>query len=145
VKYNEPQAPVRFAFRLNDHSGVPVYRQLIDQIQGAIASGVLRAGDQLPTVRLVAVELAINPNTVLRAYRELEIRGVLDTQQGTGTFVADRPHGITPEEKNRALAQLVQEFAARAGAAGLTLSQVIEELRQLQAQTSSKEGSRRTS
>ena len=60
-----------FRFRLDSHSGVPVYRQMIDQVQGAIAMGVLRPGDQLPTVRLVAVELAINPNTVMRAYREL--------------------------------------------------------------------------
>ena len=80
----------KFHFRLDAHSGVPVYRQLIDQVQGGMASGALAAGDQLPTVRQVAVDLAINPNTVLRAYRELEIRGVLDTQQGTGTFISDR-------------------------------------------------------
>src|SRR5271165_6693835 len=90
-----------FTFRLDGHSGVPVYRQLIDQVQAAIASGVMRPGDQLPTVRLVAVELAINPNTVLRAYRELEIRGVLDTQQGTGTFIADRPVEPSTEDRNR--------------------------------------------
>jgi GntR family transcriptional regulator len=126
------QNPAEFAFRLDTHSGVPVYRQLIDQVQGAIASGALRPGDQLPTVRLVAVELAINPNTVLRAYRELEIRGILDTQQGTGTFVSDRPLETTPEEKNRLLTQLAQEFAARAGAAGLTLHQVIDELQRMQ-------------
>jgi GntR family transcriptional regulator len=119
-----------FTFRLDAHSGVPVYRQLIDQVQGAIAMGVLRPGDQLPTVRLVAVDLAINPNTVMRAYRELEIRGVLDTQQGTGTFVADRPAGATEEEKTRKLSQLVGEFVARAGAAGLSLDELLEALRQ---------------
>ncbi len=77
-------------FRLDSQSGVPAYRQIIDQVQGGLAAGALAAGDQLPTVRQLAVDLAINPNTVLRAYRELEIRGVLDTQQGTGTFIADR-------------------------------------------------------
>src|ERR1700692_1291247 len=87
-----------FTFRLDGHSGVPVYRQLIDQVQGAIASGARQPGDQLPTVRLVAVELAINPNTVLRAYREMEIRGILDTQQGTGTFIADRPAETSNDE-----------------------------------------------
>ena len=61
-----------FAFRLDAHSGVPVYRQLIDQVQAGIASGALMAGTQLPTVRQVAVDLAINPNTVSRAYREME-------------------------------------------------------------------------
>jgi GntR family transcriptional regulator len=118
-----------FAFRLDPHSGVPVYRQMIDQVQGAIAMGVLRPGDQLPTVRMVAVELAINPNTVMRAYRELEIRGFLDTQQGTGTFVADRPDGITQEERERMLFQLVGEFVARAGAAGITIGELAEALR----------------
>src|SRR5579863_6368967 len=114
-----------FVFRLDDHSGVPVYRQLIDQVLGAIASGALKPGDQLPTVRLVAVELAINPNTVMRAYREMEIRGILDTQQGTGTFIADRPAEASPDHRERQLKQLVGEFVSRAGAAGLTLDELI--------------------
>ena len=67
---------------------MPVYRQIIDQVLGGIAAGALTAGYQLPTVRQVAVDLSINPNTVVRAYRELEIRGVLETQQGTGTFIS---------------------------------------------------------
>src|SRR2546430_11258736 len=79
-----------FHFRLDLHSGVPVYRQIIDQVQGGIASGALVAGDQLPTVRQLAVDLAINPNTVLRAYRELELGGLLETQQGTGTFITQK-------------------------------------------------------
>ncbi len=90
-----------FAFRLNAHSGVPVYRQLIDQVLSAVAPGILRAGDQLPTVRQVAVDLAINPNTVMRAYREMEIRRILDTQQGAGTFVAE-PAAEAPDRGTRA-------------------------------------------
>ena len=129
MKYGTDTELTPFAFRLDAHSGVPVYRQLIDQVQGAIAMAVLKPGDQLPTVRLVAVELAINPNTVMRAYRELEIRGVLDTQQGTGTFVADRPAEATEEEKARKLSQLAGEFVARAGAAGLSRDELIEALR----------------
>jgi GntR family transcriptional regulator len=121
-----------FAFRLDSHSGVPVYRQLIDQVQGAIASGALKPGDQLPTVRLVAVELAINPNTVLRAYREMEIRGILDSQQGTGTFIADRPTEASNGHRERQLAQLVSEFVSRAGAAGLTVDELVDALKQLQ-------------
>lgn len=117
-----------FAFRLDAHSGVPVYRQLIDQVQGAIAAGALHPGDQLPTVRLVAVELAINPNTVLRAYREMEIRGILDTQQGTGTFIADRQVAASKEERDRQLAQLVGEFISRAGSAGMTVQDLIDAL-----------------
>src|SRR4051794_33815503 len=80
----------RLEFRLDLKSGVPMYRQLIDQVLGGVAAGVLVTGDQLPTVRQVAVDLSINPNTVARAYREMEIRGVLDTQQGTGTFVSNK-------------------------------------------------------
>src|ERR1039458_9637119 len=85
-KHSNSPAPFRFTHDLQ--SGVPVYRQMIDQVQAGIATGALSPGRQLPTVRQVAVDLAINPNTVLRAYRELEIRGVLETQQGTGTFIS---------------------------------------------------------
>ena len=119
-----------FEFRLDPRSGVPIYRQLMDQIQAAIASGHLSSGAQIPTVRQVAVDLAINPNTVLRAYRELEIRGVLETQQGTGTFISDRKVESDGPERARQLEQLVDEFAARAGAGGFTVQELFESLRQ---------------
>src|SRR5216683_8073516 len=77
-----------FRFQLDLRSGVPVYRQIIDQVLIAVASGACAGGDQLPTVRQLAVDLSINPNTVVRAYRELEIRGILTTHQGTGTFIS---------------------------------------------------------
>jgi GntR family transcriptional regulator len=118
---------VNFRFGIDSASGVPVYRQLIDQVQGGLAAGSLKPGDQLPTVRQVAVDLTINPNTVLRAYRELEIRGVLDTQQGTGTFVAERKHAANGQ-RERQLEQLISDFAARAGAGGFTIEQLIEAL-----------------
>ncbi|HEX4321686.1 MAG TPA: GntR family transcriptional regulator [Acidobacteriaceae bacterium] len=121
-----------FAFRLDEHSGVPVYRQLMDQVQAAIASGALTTGSQLPTVRQVAVDLTINPNTVSRAYREMEIRGLLDTQQGTGTFIADRKVEYSKDERDRLLSQLAGEFVSRAGAAGFTLKQLIKTLKEMQ-------------
>jgi GntR family transcriptional regulator len=125
------QAP-QFAFRLDPHSGVPVYRQLIDQVLAAVATGTLHTADQLPTVRGVAVDLAINPNTVSRAYREMELRGILDTQQGTGTFVAENPASTRTEaERQRQLTQLVTEFVARAGSTGFTVTELIEALNQL--------------
>src|SRR3974390_588364 len=136
MQYNNDLQSAAFTFRLDGHSGVPVYRQLIDQVQGAIATGVLRPGNQLPTVRLVAVELAINPNTVLRAYREMEIRGIGDTQQGTGTCIADRQAEPSKEERERKLAQLVGEFVSRAGSAGLTVNELIDALQQLTPQGS---------
>ena len=119
-----------FRFRLDNASGVPVYRQLIDQVQAGIATGVLSAGYQIPTVRQVAVDLAINPNTVMRAYRELEIRGVLDTQQGTGTFIAVQAPQIDDDGRTRRLDQLIDEFIARAGAGGFTLGEVVEALKE---------------
>ena len=131
----EPDSPTStraFAFRLDAHSGVPVYRQLIDQVQAAIASKTLSAGDQLPTVRQVAVDLAINPNTVLRAYREMDLLGVLDSQQGTGTFIADRKVEYTKDERDRLLGLLAGEFVSRAGAAGFTLKQLIKTLREME-------------
>src|SRR5690348_10921288 len=126
-KASSVRAP--FRFRLDQSSGVPVYRQLMDQVQAGIAASTLSAGDQLPTVRQVAVDLAINPNTVMRAYRELEIRGILDTQQGTGTFISDRKPQRNEGEHERQLDQLVGEFVARAGAGGFTVEQLIESLR----------------
>jgi GntR family transcriptional regulator len=118
-----------FRFRLDGGSGVPVYRQIIDQVQGGIATGVLGLGHQLPTVRQVAVDLAINPNTVMRAYRELEIRGVLDTQQGTGTFIAAQPTQVEGDERTRRLDQLIDEFVARAGSGGFTLAEILDALK----------------
>jgi GntR family transcriptional regulator len=100
----------------------------MDQVMGARASGVLAGGDQLPTVRQVAVDLSINPNTVVRAYRELEIRGILETQQGTGTFVSHQEVKRDDVERRRQLEQLVSEFVARAGAAGITLEELLEHL-----------------
>jgi GntR family transcriptional regulator len=120
-----------FEFTLDLHTGMPVYRQLIDQVRAAIASGSLTAGDQLPTVRQLAVDLAINPNTVMRAYRELELGGLLETHQGTGTFISDKKPERKSAERDRQLGQMAQEFAARAGAAGFTLEDLIERMQDL--------------
>jgi GntR family transcriptional regulator len=116
---------------LDLHSGVPVYRQIIDQVVGGIAASALAGGDQLPTVRQLAVDLAINPNTVIRAYRELEIRGVLETQQGTGTFISHQTVQRDGTERQRRLSQLVGELAARAGSEGFTVEELIEQLQDL--------------
>ncbi len=126
------QSDRRFQFALDQRSGVPVYRQIIDQVLGGIASGKLRAGDQLPTVRQLAVDLAINPNTVVRAYRELEIREVLATQQGTGTFLTDKKPPVDEMERRRRIGQLCGELLSRAGAEGITLPEIIEQLTELQ-------------
>jgi GntR family transcriptional regulator len=120
-----------FAFRLDAHSGVPMYRQIIDQVRGGIASGLLVTGDQLPTMRQLAVDLAINPNTVVRAYRELELGGLLETHQGTGTFISTQKMNRADVERERQLTQIVGDCVSRAGAAGFTVDDLIEELREL--------------
>ena len=126
-----PSRSTRFRLQLDLHSGVPVYRQVIDQVRGGIASGKLSAGDQLPTVRQLAVDLAINPNTVARAYRELELGGLLETHQGTGTFIGAQKMKRTDAQRERQLAQIVGDCVSRAGAAGFTVDDLIEALRGL--------------
>jgi GntR family transcriptional regulator len=111
-------------------TGVPAYRQIIDQVLGAIAAGTLQGGDQLPTVRQLAVDLSINPNTVVRAYRELEIRGILTTQQGIGTFVTTQPVPVYEAVRQRQLDHLIGDLLARAGAAGLTADEVVVRLQE---------------
>jgi GntR family transcriptional regulator len=123
--------PAQFQFRLDEHSGVPVYRQIIDQVLFATASGSLRTGDQLPTVRQLAVDLSINPNTVVRAYRELEIRGVIETQQGTGTFISSRKVRQDEAQRQRRLTQLVSEFVANVSAQGFTVEEIQDRLAEL--------------
>ena len=120
-----------FVFRLDSKSGVPVYRQLIDQVLVAIASGGLNSGDQLPTVRQLAVDLSINPNTVVRAYKELEIRGMLTTQQGTGTFITAKKVKSDEAQRQKRLSQMVGEFVARVSAEGYTVEDIQERLNEL--------------
>jgi GntR family transcriptional regulator len=120
-----------FQFRLDLRSGVPVYRQLIDQVLVAVASGTLGPGDQLPTVRQLAVDLSINPNTVVRAYKELEIRGFLATQQGSGTFLTSQKVKRDEVQRRERLDKMVAEFVARAAAEGYTVPEIVERLSEL--------------
>ncbi len=128
-----------FRFRLDLHTGVPVYRQIIDQFRGALASGALATGDQLPTVRQLAVDLSINPNTVVRAYKELELSGQLETHQGTGTFISGQKMTGGDAERERQLGQIVADAVARAGAAGFTIEQLLEQLKRWPNRPASKE------
>ncbi len=124
-------APNRIIFWLDLRSGVPVYRQIIDRITEGIAAGTLHIGDQLPTVRQLAVDLAVNPNTVIRAYRELELRGITESHQGSGTFIRAQLLREAGEERIRRLEGLCGDIAARAGAQGFSLSEVVERLQRM--------------
>lgn len=117
-------------FSLDPKSGVPYYKQIILQIEMAIADNRLTQGDQLPTVRSLAVDLQINPNTVARAYNELEIRGIVNTQQGTGTFISDKQVKIDDVEKERVLSEITRPFITKASSYGFSISEIIDFLKE---------------
>jgi GntR family transcriptional regulator len=105
-------------FHLDARSGVPTYLQLVQQVRQAVRLGILRPGDQLPTVKEVVSALAINPNTVLKAYRELDLEGLVEGRRGVGTFVSSE---LTPSPPDgvKELRSALQRWVGRARAAGL--------------------------
>jgi GntR family transcriptional regulator len=115
-------------FKLDLKSGVPFHRQIVDQIRYGIASKRLLPGEQLPTVRELAVQLQVNPNTVRKAYSDLELLGILNTEQGTGTFVGDQQIEIGEAERQRMLEQVCDELVARGHQYNLTLEDIVEHL-----------------
>jgi GntR family transcriptional regulator len=125
-------------FRLDRQSQVPFYRQVVDIVLSGVAAGALLPGEQLPTIRDLAVKLGVNPNTVVKAYSQLQLLGVLDTQQGSGVFVRPNSERAVPKaEKRRALEALCQDFVARAQLQNLGIDEIIEHLERM------KKGSRR--
>jgi len=117
-------------FVLDPRSGVPFYKQIILQIEMAMADGRLTTGDQLPTVRGLAVELQVNPNTVARAYNELEIRGLVISQQGTGTFISEKKVELDSIEREKILSRITRDFVVKASSYGFSLDEIIEYLRE---------------
>ncbi len=117
-----------FRIELDSKSGVPIYKQIINQILFAIAHGQLAAGVQLPTVRNLAVDLSVNPNTVIKAYKELELRGNLESQQGTGTFIRGNGVKISAGEKKQILSGLCKDIIGRGGLYGFTVDDLIKAL-----------------
>lgn len=119
-------------FSLDPRSGVPIYRQIQDQVRFGIASGRLRPGEQLPTVRALAVDLAVNPNTVIKAYTELERQGVVTTEQGSGTFVAPAPAvALSSADRQAKLRALCTELLTQAAQYGFGPDDVVRALRKL--------------
>ena len=115
-------------FRLDPKTGTPFYRQIIDQIIFGIVAGRLKTGEQLPTVRALAVELKVNLNTVAKAYKELEIQKVLDTQQGTGTFISESKIQLSDKKKSAKLKEICNEFSAIAFSYGFSKDDIIDQL-----------------
>ena len=129
-----PAEPRKLQLSIDPKSGIPLYKQITLQIEMAIADGRMTSGDQLPTVRGLAVELQVNPNTVVKAYSELELRGFVTTQQGTGTFISDRAISLSEVERERVLAEITRSVVVQAGSYGFSLDEVIDSLRELVAQ-----------
>jgi GntR family transcriptional regulator len=113
-------------FSLDAASGAPIYRQIIQQIEYAIISGRMRSGDRLPTIRSLAVELKINPNTIAKAYNELEIRGILATQVGSGTFISDKKPEGEDAARERKIGEVLGRFLREMSDLGLSAPEVAE-------------------
>ncbi len=106
-------------------SGVPIYLQIVQQIRSAAATGVLQEGEVLPSVRELAVELAVNPNTVAKAYRELQREGVISVARGTGTRVSPRPPSIPDDEVSARLKSSAHRVAVEAYSLGVSREDLI--------------------
>ncbi|HET8668794.1 MAG TPA: GntR family transcriptional regulator [Terriglobales bacterium] len=111
---------------VNASSGVPLYLQVESQVKYAVASGAMRTGDPLPSVRKLAAELRMNPNTVARAYQDLEREGVIRTVPGGGTFVADSKPGLLKSEKLRRLRPLARQLAVESMQLRMSEKEVLE-------------------
>jgi GntR family transcriptional regulator len=119
-------------FQLDPKSGVPIYRQIQDQIRYGLASGLLHPGEQLPTVRGLAIELRVNPNTVIKAYSELEREGLLTTEQGSGTFATLQPLApLSDGQRQAKLDSLCSEFLAQAARYGFSSEEVVRAIHAL--------------
>jgi len=129
----------KLEFSLDVKSGVPFYKQIIFQVEMAISDGRLEKGAQLPTVRSLAVDLSINPNTVARAYAEMEIRNIVVTQQGCGTFISDKKVTLDAIERERILSQITKEFLTKASSYGFTLAEIQQSIVDLGTETQKNE------
>jgi GntR family transcriptional regulator len=93
--------------RIDSTNGVPLYLQIAKEVKHSIAIGSLKPGEQIPSVREIALQITVNPNTVAKAYRELESQGIVETRRGTGTFVAERIVDVTQEERRKIVGELM--------------------------------------
>ncbi len=115
---------------INTSSPQPIYRQIVEQVRRGVARGALSAGEALPSVRELAQRLVVNPNTVYRAYAELERAGVVRTERGVGTFVAEHPQVAPPRERRRALAEGIDRILTDAVHLGVSERELLEIVRE---------------
>ena len=117
---------------LEFHSGIPVYMQIMHHVQAAVADGRLKAGDQLPTIRALREKLDVNPNTVAKAYRELQHLGIITAEHGSGYFVTQTARSRSPtlssKEKKAKLQELCRRFSAEARGHGISPDELLAQL-----------------
>ncbi|MDR2194458.1 MAG: GntR family transcriptional regulator [Treponema sp.] len=123
---NNTKVEPNITFSLDTASGTPIYRQIIRQIEYAILSERLKTGDRLPTIRALAVELKINPNTIAKAYSELEILGILTTQVGSGTFISDKKPEARNDVRNRKIQEVLGRFMQELKNLGVEKNELLE-------------------
>ncbi len=121
-----------FKFSLNNSSGVPYYRQIVNQVIYGIVNAILEPGERLPTVRQLAVDLQVNLNTIAKSYSELELRGFVNTQQGTGTFISDKKATIDPIEKEKGLRRLCSTFLDEIAALSIKTEEAFATLKKIE-------------
>ena len=121
---------------IDPHSGVPVYRQMMDQIKYYVASGVLKVGDRLPSIREMARTLSVNPTTVVKAYGELAHEGALEMRHGKGAFVTSAAPGMSAGQRIEALRRVARQLVVEARQMGASDGEVLKVVRQLLEETS---------
>ena len=117
-------------FQIDTSSGVPVYRQLMDQIRYYIASGALKEGDKLPSIRALAKQLTVNPTTIVKTFSELEHEGVIEMKQGKGAFVAVMETQMSAEERSEALRPAARQLAVEASQMGALEDELLKLVRE---------------
>lgn len=115
-------------FQIDSHSGVPVYRQLMDQIRYYVAGGTLQPGNQLPSIRELAQALTLNPTTIVKAYTELEHEGVIEMHHGRGAFVAAASRRPETAEREKALRRLARQLVVESAQMGADRAEVMRVL-----------------
>ena len=115
---------------ISPHDGVPIYLQIVNQVKYLVAAGRLAPGEELPPIRVLAERLVVNPNTVARAYRELEVAGVVEKRRTAGTYVSDAGSPLARRERLKILTERIDALLAEARQLGIRTDEVIDLLRQ---------------
>jgi GntR family transcriptional regulator len=119
--------------KIDPADGVPIYRQIVNQIRYSVASGRLEAGDELPTIRALALQLKVTPNTIVKAYEELETAGVIQKRHGSGTFVSGERTKLAERERRRVIEQRVDALLTEAHHLGFSLEELFKVIHRRQA------------